>query len=355
MKITVKADLLKEMVGRAVKGASQNKLIPLTSLMAISLKDNKLELITTDMTNYLYIMNDKIVGDDFYAVVQVEQFSKLIGRMTCENVELEVDNAILKVKGNGDYKIELPLDEEGNTIVFPDPMANELTDGKDVNITTIKTILNTVKPALAITMEMPVYTRYYVGKKVVATDTYKIASMNVDMLQEEPLLISAELMNLLDVMTCEKIQFHKNEDLLIFASPDCIVYGHTMEGIEDYKIDAISQLVDTEFPSVCKLNKAALLAVLDRIALFVGQYDNKGITLTFTDKGVDISSKSNSGIETLEYLENKNFAPYTCQIDIEMLTQQIKANTAEALELHYGNDGSLKFTDGDITQIIAEF
>lgn len=354
MKLEIKTDIFKEMVSRSVKGASMNKLIPLTGLMAIRLTDNRLDLITTDASNYLYIMQKNVVGDDFYVVIQAEQFAKLISRMTCENIILEVVDGVLNVKGNGDYKIEVPMDEEGEPIVFPDPMESETVEGStEVNLTTLKLLLTTLKPALATTMEVPVYTRYYLGKRVVATDTFKITSMDVDVLKQEPLLMSAETMNLLDVMTCEKIQFHSNGHNLIFSSPDCIVYGHDAEGIDDYAIDAISGVIDEELESFCKLNKNSLLAVLDRISLFVGQYDNKAVTFTFAPKGVDISSKSSSGVETLEYLESEGFKPYTCQVDIEMFTQQIKANTSDAIELYYGNDSSLKIKDGNITQIIA--
>ena len=81
MKLTIKTDIFKEIISRAIKGASQNKLIPLTSLMAIQLKDDQLTVITSDATNYLYINQDNIAGDDFYVVVQVEQFSKLISKL----------------------------------------------------------------------------------------------------------------------------------------------------------------------------------------------------------------------------------------------------------------------------------
>ena len=112
MKLTIKTVKLKEMVAKAVKGVGNNKLIPLTSLMAIELKDATLTLITTDATNYLYISEDKVVGEDFYVVVDANVFSKLISKMTCEDVTLEIKSDIiaLQVKGNGTYKIELPLD-----------------------------------------------------------------------------------------------------------------------------------------------------------------------------------------------------------------------------------------------------
>lgn len=354
MELKIKTDIFKEMVSRAIKGASQNKLIPLTGMMAVQLKDDVLILTTTDASNYLYIRQDNVAGDDFYAVVEVEQFSKLIGKMTCETITLEAEDGILNVKGNGDYKIELPLDEEGNTIQFPDPVAGlKKKKGKDINLVTIKTILNSVKPALASTMEIPVYTRYYMGKRVVATDTYKVSSMDVDVLKASPLLMSAETMNLLDVMTCEKITFSQADDVLLFDTPDCVVYGHTMEGIDDYQIDAISELLEQEFDSSCKLDKSAFLGILDRIGLFVGQYDNKAILLTFTKTGIDISSKTSTGVETLPYIESEGFKPYTCYIDIDMLTTQLKANAGDTVCLQFGNDASLKIVDGDITQIIA--
>lgn len=353
MKLTVKTDILKEMVSKSVKGAGQNKLIPLTSLMAIQLKDKKLTLITTSISNYLYIVQDNVAGNDFYVVVQIEQFSKLVGKMTCDSMTLEVVEDVLNVTGNGNYKIELPIDENGELIVFPDPMENETVEGTDVALTTIKTILNSVKPSLAVTMEVPIFTRYYMGDRVIATDEFKVSSLNNKVLDSDPILIAPDTMNLLDIMTCEKIQFHQNGHELVFASPDCIVYGHDMEGVEDYPVDAICGALDKTFDSVCKLNKSVLLAVLDRISLFVGKHDEKAIIFTFTDKGVDISSKTSSGIETIPYVENKGFKPFTCLVDIDCVTQQVKANTSDIIELHYGDENGFKIVDGNITQIMA--
>ena len=106
MKLSIKTTILQEMVSRVIKGASQNKLIPLTSLMAIQLKSGKLTLITTDASNTLYIMQDKVEGDDFYCVMPVEQFSKLVSKMSSENITLLLDNNILTINGNGIYKID---------------------------------------------------------------------------------------------------------------------------------------------------------------------------------------------------------------------------------------------------------
>lgn len=354
MSLTIKTIELQEMVSRAIKGSSQNKLMPLTSLMKVQVKDGVLSLVTTNMSDYLYIKK-KVEGDDFYAVVQTEQFSKLVSKMTSENITLTLENLILNVKGNGNYKIELPVDETGDMIKYPDPVAELKFEGEatsTINLATVKTILNTNKAALAVTMEVPVYTGYYVGEKVISTDTYKICGLNKKLF-ENPVMVSPETMNLLDVMTAEKISVDFANDIILFSTEDCVVYSHKMEGIEDFAIEPISALLDQEFESSCKIDKNALIASLDRIALFVGPYDNKSITLTFTETGIDISSKKSNGIETIKYVESKNPVSFTCNIDITMLLQQIKANTAESIEIQYGKDSSLKLVDGEITQIVA--
>ena len=91
-------------------------MIPITGLMSIELKDHKLTLTTTDAINYLFIVEDKVDGEDFCVVVQAETFAKLISRMTSETVSLELVGEELRVTGNGEYKIDLPLDEEGELI-----------------------------------------------------------------------------------------------------------------------------------------------------------------------------------------------------------------------------------------------
>ena len=362
MKLTMSTQKLKEMVSRAIKGVGNNKLIPLTSLMCIEVGDHLLTLITTDATNYLYILEDDVPADDFYAVVDANIFSKLISKMTCENVSLEIKSGtnVMQVKGNGNYKIELPLDEDGQPIKYPDPYTDtydtsqikEAKDIKTVNRTTIQVILDSVKPALATTLENPCYTGYYMKDKVVATDTYKIASMNVPMF-DEPRLISPELLDLLSVMTAEKIDVEIDGNNIAYHTSDCIVCGKFMEGVEDYAIDAISGLVDTEFDSYCSVPKGVLMQLLDRLSLFVGTYDKNAVDLTFTKEGLQVSSKAANGIEIIDYASSKNFQEFTCSIDIQMFTQEVKAIQSDMIELYYGEDNAIKMVDSNITIVVA--
>jgi hypothetical protein len=258
------------------------------------------------------------------------------------------------VTGNGKYSIELPLDEEGELIKYPDPLAgvNIAPESGPVNLSTIKLILNTAKSALADTLEVPCYTGYYVGNKVVATDTYKICGINIK-LWDEPALISPEMMNLLDIFTDEKIAVCRTGNIMIFESAACTVYGTLMDSIDDYQIEAIDGLLEQDFESSCKVTKSALLQLLDRLALFVSPYDKNGVYLTFTKDGLQIESKQANSVEVIPYAESENFRAFTCCVDIEMLHSQVKANTGDGITIHYGEENAIKIADGNVVQVIA--
>lgn len=356
MKFTSRTTAFQEMVSKSIKGASCDKLLPITSLMAIQLKMNQLRLITTDASNYLYIMQDNVEGDDFSVVVFAEQFSKLMTKITSENITLELEDKILTVTANGTYKLELPLDENGELIVYPDPVSYKGRPTTKINLSTIKNILRTNKASLANSTDNvdAEYMNYYVGNRVVTTDTYKICCFNTEVFKE-PALISPEMMNLLDLMTEESISVYDSGNILQFVTKDCIVYGHKMEGIENYLIGSVDELVDAKFSSKCNINKDALLATLERIELFVGAYDNKAVTLTFTKDGLDVSSKQSNGIESIAYVEamGKKFKEYTCNVDITMLITQLKAYDGNVVTIEFGNDSSIKLDSEAIVQIVA--
>lgn len=359
MKLTINTATFQNMVAKAVKGASGNNDLLITQLMGISLHDNQLTLKTTDNSNYLYIIQDKISGDDFDVVVPVERFSKLISKLTCDEVSLEIKSKKgeldkLVVHGNGKYSIELPYDEEGELVEFPNPMEEVNLDEwneTELNLSTARLILSTAKAALQVGKEDSCYKDYYVGERVVGTDTYKICGIDIKIF-DEPKLISPELMDLIDVMSEEKISVYYKDEYVVFETDSVIIYGEVDEGIEDYKIEAISSLLDDKFPSSCKIEKSLLVQMLDRVSLFVDIMDKNSIYLTFTKDGLLMSSKQDSGSELIPYKESNDFQDYTCCLDIDLFKTQVKAYQSDIVEMLYGKD-QIKLVCGNVKQIVA--
>lgn len=351
MKITIGTAKLQALLNKAVKGAGCNKLIPSTSLIAIKVENGVLTLTTNDDENYLTIEDDLSGKEDFYVAVQVDLLAKLVSKMTCDNVTLEVTDSCLNVNGNGSYQIELEHEDDGAQLVLPNPI-----DGFDkrnkvgvVDSSVITTTLASIKPALATTDDIPCFACYYVGDSIVATDGYTASDYAKGFLQE-PKLIRSVVMDLLGLLTGE-ISVYEDNGKMLFESEGGSVYCSVPNGIEQYSIAQIKTLVTQEFDYSCKVTKSSLLNLLDRIALFVGVYDNGKITLVFDADGLEVNSKYAN--EVIPYSEDVDINEFVCIADINTLITQVKAQRGDEFTIEFGKENVIKFVDGDIVSVVA--
>lgn len=363
VKLKLNVGEFKTMVAKAVKGCSSNADILMTQLMAVELKDGVLRLITTDYSNYLYVQKDKVAGDDFYVVVYADKFARLISKLTSENVELSVKVGkgntadCLVVKADGNYSLELPYDENGELIQFPDPVA-ELSDDMqeaETKLSTLRLIMTTAKPSVLPTNDRSSgspYTGYFMGRKAVTTDTFSMCGIDIEMF-DPAVLIHADLVNLLDTLVKEDVKVKYNDTDIVFMTDDVVVYGKLMDNVDEFPVDAVESLLDEPYPSTCKVDTEKLVKMLDRLALFINErVDHGEIDIKFTSKGISISSKSQDGEEIIPYVESNNFSDFECSTSLGVFNSIIKANHAAQIEIMYGKDTGLKIVEGNVKQII---
>lgn len=351
--LKVKTKTLQEMTQKAMKGASNNKILPLTSMLAIELKNNVLTLTTTDFSNYLEIKQDKVEGQDFYVVVQADIFSKLIGKLTTEDVTLTVDTNVMTVKSNGQYKIELPIDEDGSLVQFPDYRNVPQTPAYSIKLATLKSILATNRASVAQDLTVPALTGYYVDRNGVLTSDSFVACHNKITTLTSSFMLPFQVVELFNVLSAEDVSLFVGTTDVVVDTPDATIYGKLLLEKDNFPVDAINSYLGTSFASSCKLPKDALLSILDRLSLFVGTYDKNEVYLTFTLDGIIVESKKGTGHELIKYQESQNFAPFTCCIDIEILKAQIQAQQTDVIELFYGNETAVKMTSGAVVQIVS--
>lgn len=350
---------LQSMVSRASKGASCNKMLPVTGLLAIQAKGKNVTMITSDASNFLYATYEDPSGDwDFYVVTQVEVFSKLISKLTCTSVTLEVSDSKLTVRGNGNYEMELPLDDRGKPVVFPDPVAKFAGEKVGtLNKAAINLMLQTAKASVATTLDIPCYTGYYAGKDVITTDTWKLCKIELPMF-EKPVLLAPTAVDLFDTFTGDSVDVYQQDTVVVFKSPGTTLYSKLMDCIDDFQADEIENLLGTEFQAKCAVAKDSVLQALDRLSLFVSTYDDNCIKLDFERDGLVISAMRVSSEEQVEYTANEcgDDVLSSCIVDIEMLQELVKAVPGTAVCIEYGSDKFLRFTPIDnasVTQLLA--
>ena len=341
-----------ELMSKAIKGVGNNKLISRTTCIAIKVQDNKLTLITSDNDNFL-VVSEEVESEDFYAVVQAEQFSKLIMRTTSESITMTLDNNIVEVHGNGTHKFPVEIDVNTLEMVqYPEPhldiMNTQQTSIGKIDSATIKTILGAVKPSLAIGNDIPPYENYYLGDVVLASDTFKISCLNKKV-TAAPILMSARLMELLDVYTGEKpLDIYKTNGKLLLVGDNYIVCGCVIADIEKFAVDSILGYMNNVYPNKCVLPKQELIQLLDRLSLFVGAFDDGVINIEFATDGLHVSSQKSDSVEVIPYVSSELTEPMVGRVYLEMFKTQVKAQTTENVELYFGDDTSMKFVDSDI-------
>lgn len=350
-KITIPTVKFQDMVARAAKGASENKLLPLTSMMRIEVKDNVLTLTTTDSANTLTIRADKIMGDDMYAVVPVAQFSKLIAKTSADSVQLVVNGGNLEVHGNGVHKIAQQVDEDG-VVQFPSVQFDKQGEGQVINLSSVKRVLEVNRASVSDSIDTPCLCAYYLGDQVISTDEQTICFNDMNLMNGE-YLISTEMVELLSLSKQEQISWWFQDGFFYFETPDMVLYGPEHDEKELFPVEEIKSYLQMEFSSLCKVPKIAMQGLIDRLALFIEPYDKNGAYLTFTQEGLKINSKKSSSDELIPYTESKNFKPFVCCADIPMLKRLVDAHPAESIDIWYGGEECLKMTSGNIVQVIA--
>lgn len=353
MAVTIDTKVFKDIVSRAAKAASQDRLLPLTSMMAITLKDNVLTLITTDANNTLKLMLPNVVGEDFYVVVSVDLFSKLIAKTTSKNIKLSIKDGNLQVAGNGVHLIPVNMDD-GGEIRFPEYVFEKIGEPQTITVPMIKGIIAFNKPALCEDASLPFLRGYYLDDYTITTDQQVICFNHIKA-SNTPYLVSPEMMTLLSLSPSEIINFWYNDGYFLFEAEGMVLYGQEVPNKEYFPIEDITQYLSEPFEYSCKISSTLLTGVLDRLALFIEPYDNNTAVFKFYHNGLRIESKKQSTMEVVEYGVSTMDAllPFECIVDVPLLRSQLAILKEEFIEIHFGSDAALKIVSSAGIQIIA--
>lgn len=350
----IKTSILQEMVAKAIKAVSNNKMIPLTSLIGVELQDGKLTLQTTDGNNILKVSQqvEFLYNEIFYTIVNADTFSKLVGKTTSEYITLENNENYLDFRGNGNYKLELALNSDGEIVKFPDYEIDTTIQPIEVSVDKLKNVLSISKVAIAKTMEVPCLTGYYLGDKVLTTNREMVCYIEENILNK-PILLLDTTAELLQLLTTPTMLLFIDDNKLVFKTENIVIYCRELEGKDLYPIVPIETLVKANYETSISVNKQDFLNVLDRMSLFVTDYDKNGVYLKFTKDGLEVRSQKSNAIELLDIKSDKPILEFECLADVEMLKSQIQTLASDIVSLYYGQSSSIEIKEGNIIMILS--
>jgi len=356
MQFKILTKTMQDMINKVTKGAGNNKLLPLTSMIDINLENEVLSFTTTDMNNYFTVKETGIKGDNFNVVIPIDTFSKLVQKTTTDTITIELNDTNIKFTGNGTYNLPIAVDEEGLGVKFPQYSFPAEFDTDTIKLSDIRKVIENNSSCLSTDMSTPCLTGYYFDNNTISTDSIAIC-INKSKIFNKAVLLSPIVINLLGLFDKEDITVQTALNKIKFITPNIILCATIMEDVEDYPAEAIEGYLDAEFSNSCKINKSTLIGVLDRMLIFIDENrDNFSGTLIFSDKGLLIRNKDNTASELIPYVTNSLTGitgPYECNINISILKSQISSCSDENVNIYFGHDICIKLESENIVKIIA--
>ena len=352
----IETSVLKSMVSKVVKGAGNKSDKPITELIYAEIENGNLHLTTTDLNNYLTISNEVDSTDSFNFVVKIDKFSKLIAKQTVDMITISVSDNAITIKGNGSYTLEMFIDGDGGKIKFPKHEINIPDSEGDIQLSTIRDIVAHNKSSLAVgadAITRPDLAGYYcTDNEVISGNGFNVCVNRIKTFEKD-VLVPEVLFDLLLLCKDDSAHYKIFENRIIFEAHNFKLYGVLMsdEYMDKFPVDRIHDICKEGCPSECVVSKTAMLSVIDRLSLFIGQLDQNGVYLTFKENGIIAESVRGSGTENIPYQGIKNFKEFTCFANVYAIKHQLLAREGESVNLSFGSDSLLRIDEGAVTLI----
>lgn len=356
--IKIETKILKELSSKAFSVCSFNKMLPLTELLEININKEDLTIRATNENVINLFVSAKIKDNDqeMRVVVDANIFNSLISKITTEFIELDITDKALMINGNGVYYLDIRVDESGEIIKFPEIAIDESKATKDINLIELRKKLAICRSAIPDNFDAPELNNYYLKDIVLSTNAYKITAItNNDELKEEELFISKDMGNILISLDYGSAKYYKEDNNFIVVGPNFKLVGTTGEDLDKYPLDPIKAKLGEQFTYKTIVAKKELLNLLDRLSLFVSEYDSNAINILFLPDKMKITSQKKTGDEDIKYKEAiKELTEFNCSVSILNLKSQIESLPDEDIEIYFGGcEDSIKIVDKNITQIVS--
>lgn len=365
----LKLDQLKEACSKILGAVDSNPLSILTETLEIKSENTNLLVSVTNKEYFVRVKIDMAEEVNFKATVKANLFLKLISQITTEDINLEVDDNNLHVRGNGHYK--LPLIFEGDKLLeLPEITINNPTSTFNIPTDILRSIITYNSKELSKGgISKPVQKMYYLDDKGCITFTSGACVNNFTLDEPVKILLNDRLVKLLKLFKSSKVKFTLGYDEIsndiiqpkVKFEDDIISITAVLPGddnlISSVPVTAIRNRAANIYPYSITINKNAFLETISRLLLFADNstiklYSKFEFTKTFL-KVWDVNESSNEVINyenNLEIINDK----YEAILDLVDLKTTLETCLEEYVNLNFGDHQAVVIARNTIFNVIPE-
>lgn len=343
MKFTIETTKLNHVLNKVAKGLGKSQMLPVTNYFQFIIEDGDLTVTATDNVNFVSYLLANVNGEDGEVIIKADPLMKLVAKTTAKEMEFDFDDYILEVKGNGKYKIPVYDNDDFPTYDIPSDI-----EPTELDLFDIKEMLNTNKSAIAVDDTLPCLMGYNVGGDYnITTDGIKMCINEIDLFNEN-FLMTQELADLVVSMEGEKVNVWKEDNKIIFETDTMTVFGTELEGIDEYP--DITPVLELEYENKVTISKSDLLAIIDRLDIFVGEEENYGVFLNFKKDKLVVEDINKNSFEELQVNGGEEIS---IAVNIHFLKHILNAVKDDVVNLEYAEGFPLKIHEEHVTLFLS--
>ena len=125
-------------------------------------------------------------------------------------------------------------------------------------------------------------------------------------------------------------------------------YGKTLQGVQG--------LINSVYANKVTVKKNDLISLLDRLGIFVSEYDSSSIDLLFLPEYIKVTNQKKTCDEIIKYekAEVNGLVEFPSVLNIEHLRQLLAVLPDETIEFQFDSSmPTVKIVDGDIVQFLG--
>lgn len=309
----------------------------------------------------------------FRTVVNADVFLKLVGQTTTDTVDLVINDTILTITGNGEYK--LPMVYAGDKLIeFPDFSIQNETNSFSVSKDVLASIVeyNTKELAKGTAMT-PIQKMYYVDKEGCITFTSGACVNKFSLSEDVSFLLQGKTVKLFKLFLSgdDKVEIKLGKDTVDGITVDKITVSDSMTELISTMItnpdvltmvpkDTIRGMLDNEYTYSVSLSKQTLLGIINRLTLFTPTtlYAQPWGYFEFGAKQVKIFDKNKHNVEVLPYvgtvLDIDEGSEQTVLLDMADVKSAIERMKTDTFTFKFGNSKAVVINQGNISNVIPE-
>ena len=306
------------------------------------------------VTNKEYYVSDRIeleTKEYFHAVVDGKTFLNLISKITSPTIEFKVDDKVLYIKANGNYKIPLVYDDNG-LIKVSKITIDEVTNEFKIKNTILKNILKfNSKEIQKKGIVNEIQKEFYIDDKGAITFTTGACVNSFTLDSPIRLLLNEKIVKLFKLFNSEEVNFKIgfsitengiNQTKVEFSNDEVLLSAIIKADETSFSkvpVNAIRGMANKDYLYSIAVDRNSLLETINRLSVFNKEIDERCFfKFKFGKDSVVVCNKENH--EVVPYANEVSLSDYTNALRLSNIKSVLDVINSQYITINFGETDS---------------